>query len=405
MSFFSGSMPGQPAPASQGSQATPRRQQVPRPYTPPQLPSSESPDKGVGAGSGGGSAQKGRGRPKEDLGSRADKLFQEFGSAERSHIRFFGSERKTQVKALYRLTQDITVAESETQDEEEVTRLVIMRKKVTAVMNLCKAFHKQSGFLEGYNEVFMFAALPPKVEDIPCPVWMCQHAYKLRAQCAASPNLFWALLTDTALREAKFEERDYMMVKVQIIADRCLDIARQDDGNVRGRLRDLFAPDILSHFEIAESLKSKTLPTYHVCMFDSSTVKLDVLESSIRQVEDPQETIGSALLTLPAGRNIVEAAKKHMKKLRAQSTIVHVIAGHVEALDAVLPQDGGDGTVVDWLAVGAAWKVCDAKLSAEDFLRAPEVVEKVAKTRFKLDGRLSQISCCSPHMIFDHAII
>ena len=379
MSFFSHMTPGQSTPAQQGNQKTPRRQQVSRPYTPPQAPPVESPDKSSGAGGGScGSAQRGRGRPREDVGSRAEKLFQEFVMAEKSHVRFFGSERKTQLKALYRLIEDLTKAEGETQDEAQVTRLVIMRKKVSATMNLCKAFHKQSGFLEGYNEVFMFAALPPKVEDVPCPAWMRQHAHRLRAQVAAAPNLFWALVMDTALHQAKFQDSEYALVQVQLIADRCIDIVRHDDGEVRGRLRDLLAPDILSHFEIKDDLRHKCTPTYNVSIFDSPALTLDIMEASIKQMEDPGDSIGSAVLTFPAGRAMIDAAKKHLNTLKAERCVVHIITGHVETLGAALPDDGH---AIDWTVLGAAWKVCDAKLFSEDFLGKAPVVEKVPKPK------------------------
>jgi hypothetical protein len=51
-----------------------------------------------------------RGRPKEDLQSRCDKVFAEFEAAESTHTRFFGAEKKVQMKALTRLQDDLAKA-------------------------------------------------------------------------------------------------------------------------------------------------------------------------------------------------------------------------------------------------------------------------------------------------------
>ena len=79
---------------------------------------------GTAAEDGGSSSDK-RGRPKEDLQSRCDKVFAEFASAESTHTRFFGEERKVQMKALSRLMDDLAKAlDSSSEDPRELANII-----------------------------------------------------------------------------------------------------------------------------------------------------------------------------------------------------------------------------------------------------------------------------------------
>lgn len=65
-------------------------------------------------------------------------------------------------------------------------------------------------------------------------------------------------------------------------------------------------------------------------------------------------------------------------------SIVRVVIGHLESLDSTIPLGAGVASI-DWVCVAAAWKVVDAKLSAEDMSK-PGVLDQAALCRSLVRG-------------------
>lgn len=72
-------------------------------------------------------------------------------AAEEGSARYFGAEKKTQMKALGRLLEDIVRAETDS-TEETMHSAVTWRKSVQSIINLCKAGSKPGSFVCDMDE-------------------------------------------------------------------------------------------------------------------------------------------------------------------------------------------------------------------------------------------------------------
>lgn len=95
------------------------------------------------------------------------------------------------------------------------------------------------------------------------------------------------------------------------------------------------------------------------------------------KVKEDSHRVGAAVLSYPPGRAIVNAAEKHIAMLQEASAALKVCIGYVDALDSPLPADSTFETV-DWVAVSAAFKVCDGKLAGENIGKEFRILDQAS---------------------------
>jgi hypothetical protein len=320
-----------------------------------------------------GTDAKNRGRPKEDLTNRCEKLWHDFQNATSTNVRFFGAERKTQLKTMTRLINDINTAVNESSDADQARKLSIAAKKTNAVIALCKGFHKQAGFAAGFDEVVHFSNMAPVTNDWPCPDWMHRMRYTMRVTSTDKADEFWSLLGPIEMKKAKVPESEYFKMQVELVSGQVVNIVRTDDGNVKDKLAELGAVvessflDLDLKPEIRENMRQVCL----LCTYDKPGAKPDDIDVAVDFVDEVSNNVAHAMMAFPAGRKVHEAAAAHAAHLRTTHRTLRTATALLEDLDTVLPAGGA----VDMKALVSAMKVCDAKLDAEDLAKKPDILE------------------------------
>lgn len=315
-----------------------------------------------------------RGRPKEDMLAKAERLFKEFAEVEQTHVRFFGVERKTQIKSLGRLIADL---ESEAQDaaEEQENSFQVAQKKVSIIMSLVKAQLRSSAFTTAFDEAVHFARMSPAVEDLPCPIWMHHMRHTQKVQLASTPLEFWKVVSPEALQEARFPSDDIQPKQLEFVAARVLDESRVDDGSIQERLRALSSPDVIKTCAMSEALSNQLHVLHMVATFDNRDRSFHDVQSAAATVQESSQQVANALCTFPAGRKLLAAAQDHAALLEKSSKRARLVGSSLAMVEAALPGDGG---TCAWLAVASAWDMCDGKLDEEGVAKQPEVVDQAA---------------------------
>lgn len=313
------------------------------------------------------SGQARRGRPKEDAAAKAERLFEEFSGADQGHVRFFGAERRTQIKSIGRLIADLEAQiqdTADTTDTEALTKLQVISKKTSIVMSLVKAPLKTSAFAQAFQEVVLFARMAPAVEDWPCPIWLHQLQHTQQVQMAKTPAEFWQLVTPAALEDGKFAAADVPAKQSELVAARVVDETRVDDGTLQHRLRAFSAPDVLAACALGETVARQLRAIYMLSTFDDPECIAGDLQWACGLVNDSAQVIAAAICTFPAGRKLLAAAQDRAALLERRAKRARYVGSLLSELDASLPAVKDDAP--NWRSIVSAWDVCDAKLDAED---------------------------------------
>jgi hypothetical protein len=318
-----------------------------------------------------GADAKGRGRPKEDLIGRCEKLWHDFENSLSTNVRFFGAERKTQLKTMTRVINDLNTAANETADAAQANMLNIAAKKTNAVIALCKAHHKQAGFAAGFDEVVHFSSMAPATNDWPCPDWMHRMRYTMRVTSAEKANDFWTLIGPIEMKKAKVAESEHFKMQVELVSGQVVNIVRTNDGNVKENLATL-AEVLFLDLEIKPDICETMRKLRMLCTYDNSGADPDDIDVAVDFVGSTFNKMANAMLAFPAGRKLHDAAASHAAHLRTTHRTLRNVRAFVEDLDTVLPDDGA----VDMKALVSALKLCDAKLEAENLAKKPDIFEQ-----------------------------
>ena len=209
-----------------------------------------------------------RGRPKEDLRERTEKAIAEFKAADKDHIRFFGAERKTQMKAWHRFLEQLEAAE-DTEEGDELKDVILLKKAVTTIVRLSNAIHKQSNFAVAFTEAVQFVRMEPALDSVPCPDWMAHHAHRSRARAAQDHKAFWDLLDEQVLVTARFQDEEIAQAQIGMVVERCVQIVKEDNGSVKQTLAELLAPASQDDTAVSKAVLEMCQPVYVVVTFDS----------------------------------------------------------------------------------------------------------------------------------------
>ena len=136
-------------------------------------------------------------------------MWSDFEAAAESNIRWFGAERKSQMKQVVRLIADVGTALDEVEDnQEETKKLNIAMKKTNAMLSICRGHHTQKDFCSSFDEAEKFAQMAPAIDEIPCPVWLRQLRYSHQVGKCDTPSSFWVLLSPAEMVKAKILEAE-----------------------------------------------------------------------------------------------------------------------------------------------------------------------------------------------------
>ena len=330
----------------------------------PQQPSASS-----GAGD-----PKSRGRPKDDIKAKCNKLFVDFGVAPESSARFFGAERKPHIKQITRLVADLGSALNTVEgDADETQALNLMLKKTNAVLSLCRAYHAQKDFSKAFEEVEIFAKMAPVVEDVPCPVWMHHLRYSHVVEKAVKPGEFWSLLAHLEMKKAKIEDKDFEAKQVEMICNKFLLILRIDDHSAQATLISWSDPEHIKRANVTVAVGENVDHVRTIATYDNNQIGPDVLDTSVVFCKCVANKIAHVLMAVPVGRKLIESAGQHAARLRSATKAARFAVAIVEGLDAAFDASIGK---VDWEKLVQAWNYADAKLDAEVSDKG-DVAEKV----------------------------
>lgn len=306
-------------------------------------------------------------------------VFKEFKAADSTHIRFFGAEKKTQMRALGRLHEDLCSAIRQESNMEECDHLMVLRKKLDAVISLCKAVHRQTGFLQAYMEIEHFAKLEPCVPEMPIPPWMTADQLKLRAQMTDTAASFWPFLVrERLLTEVGPTQESLEDLQVGLLTDKLLELVRRDDGKTADKVYDYFhSEERWANAGFGECL-TKELRSLSLLARGAHGEQVcpDRLEESVVALSSPASQVGIALLGYPPGRALVDRAKSQCGAMRLLLSRSNALQGCVRTLALAIPE----GTDIDWKAFAVALRECDDKLVAEGLPAAAELAQMVSST-------------------------
>lgn len=328
---------------------------------------------GSGAGGGGGGGG-GRGRPKEEVLARVSKVAAEFEKADRDHARFFGVERKTQHKALVRLSDDVTKEMNRSSDEGRSCELSLAKKQVDSVLSLCRAFAKQTGFAQAFKDAQHFARMEPALEVLPCPIWMLQENYRLDVSTAKLVE-FWPMLEPSFMKQSKIEDAEVEQMQEELVADRLLELSRSESSSsLAAKLRTMCAPAALPD-GIAALVRSALVHVDVVARYESDSVKAEELEEAVRVMKRTEDKIANAICAYPSGRAVLEAAEARAIHLRQLANLAVGVMGTLNNLCSRLDEQR-TADVVKWEDVATFIKDGESKLLAAGFLEKEGLVQQ-----------------------------
>lgn len=300
-------------------------------------------------------------------------MWKDFASAVESNVRFFGAERKPQMKIVTRLVSDLSQALDEAEGkEEEILKLNIALKKTNAVLTICRAYHQQKDFSSAFSDVETFAQMAPAVDEIPCPDFLHQLRYTHQLEKAEKASVFWPLLSPAEMAKAKFAEADMEGKQIAIISGKLVDITRSDEKSAQANLASWTDVDNLAEIGVRPAAVKDVEHVRVIVTHETATADgADVLDASVAAAKDSSHGIAHALMVHPVGRRLVDAATHRSAELKVSARAARCVLAIVEGLDVVF---SGDDLVWDQLV--ATWKFCDSKMESEIGDR-DDVLEKV----------------------------
>ena len=316
---------------------------------------------------------RGRGRPSRDLDGDVRRLTSEFAEVDQSSPKFFGSERKRQLRWM----QDLVKALEAKRDTHAPGNADYLhnewhRKHCQAIVELSSALSRfpveSFDFAEVYGHVMHFLEEGTPVTDLKVPDWMHQAVHRSRVERAAVDR-FWKLLGASVLREMCFDvDNSLVELRIEMMACRVTAIVRVGGEAVAKDIADLFDPGKYSSLELNEGAIKEAGALRAVAMSSikpahSTLEDVRGLEDALAIVDDSEQKVAHALLSYPAGREVREIAAKNAAVGRAFVLAVsqggEICAAFEQALDA-----SSSDSVDAWQPLGQAWTATVVKLTA-----------------------------------------
>lgn len=332
------------------------------------------PQAGQAACSAEGAGGASRGRPREDVLKRAQKIVTDFEASGRENARFFGSERKTQQKAMVRALDDLAKEMDQVSDDGRLMSMQVVKKQVEIVLSVCRSYWKQSGFAQAFAEAAQFARMYPPLPSLPFPQWMSMDKHKIEASMAKVDE-FWSFLSPAALRPVLGLETTLEDAQRDMTADRIVELVRRE--GVQGlpqALCALVAPEKYADQGICDVLAAELSSVYRVACFKTLENEQGELKTSIAAVQDTERKIAHAICAFPSGRALVAAAAEHADKLLLQDAKTATIEAIVKSFTVPAP----DATSADfnWDDFSAQFRAVDAKFVAEEIGGNVELMDR-----------------------------
>ena len=266
-----------------------------------------------------------QGKPKQCLLERTDEFLSKFYAARAEDTRFFGAEKANQNKATARLLEDLSAAQGSTNteyDDDYKAKVAVRHKKVHAVGEIAKAINRtgvsSSVFVQCYDGVVHFLSLPPTVSDFGMPDWVFRSYFVAKLE-SLEGDLFWQYLSHDTMARHKFSESDYEGVQKDAIKARVIELTRENNAELVGRL---------SRFVSGEPYKKGYI-------FEKLVVSLDAISILVKFNDHTPESIQKAhatavaeddcayaLHTYPGGRKVLADALEFAKRTRHSFEVV-----------------------------------------------------------------------------------
>jgi hypothetical protein len=241
--------------------------------------------------------------------------------------------------------------------------LVVAKKRVDAVLTLCRAYWKQEGFREAFSECDLFMTSEPKLDKLPCPDWMLHDRLKSRAGSSLLSD-FWDLVDYDNLSTHCIDIDDYGSFQEEVVADKVCEIVRRESfDKVKTCLVEFASPGLAKPVDVVSKVVSDALKHIRTLAQHTDTdCDLQSLIAAVGAADDSTNKIVNAVCAFPAGRTLIQHAKARAAHLKRIASEIQVIVGHLEALDAYLPEVSA--MIVDWVALAAGFKVALANWSS-----------------------------------------
>ena len=177
-----------------------------------------------------------RGRPKRRVIDDCDKIVVEFVAADKDSIQFFGQKAMATTQWLARLQEafEEQLKEADLADDSR-SSLVIGKKKVDAIMTLCRAARKSGVESEGFLDIAFvqtqFLDKPPAVETNVFPFFIRKTAMRTTIERANCDAAWWALLSPAALSRLECQSFSSIMeMQSEFIAHKIISLQESADS-------------------------------------------------------------------------------------------------------------------------------------------------------------------------------
>jgi hypothetical protein len=327
---------------------------------------------GTSTGAGASTTGK-RGRPPTPLLERVTKLLEDFAEAPLTSARFFSTEVKAQMKTMVRMQEEMG---KQPPDDEHA----VAAKKLTAVVNVVKAYAKHGGcnaqFVSAMEETRRFLSMEPEVTDWKCPPELTRECFKMHVQTQDKDDDFWKLLSPASLTTQTFELDSHHAVRAELISLRIVEIVRgSTSDNVQDKLAAFSSQRFLSAMSHLSPLDQEAVKAIGmIAKYSDVGIDYKDLEKAVAEASNKDNQITSALSVPALGRELIKNAGCRVAELKKLAALSSIVENLLKDLDTALSNytlDGGFQQIV------CAWDLCDSKFVAEGISANPDMIEKV----------------------------